>query len=440
MGTFHSRILGWGWVQSRQVRTDSAGVPAAGGSGLEMLARLDKASSECNLCVMLRERMVLTTVLLVLVAGCGRGPGNRNIPPTVIITSGPDGVIASDSARFTWVGDDLDGSVVCFYYGLNDSTPDTRVEDTVAVLRSLGLGQHEFFLQAQDDSGARSSVAARSFRVDYDSLVTPLGTDTTLEIATWNIENFPKAGDSTVNRVRALMARLDLDIYALQEIADTLAFRRLLSGLPGYAGLYSRDDYGSFYQKTGVVYKTSVVTVSSVRQLFWNNDSVTRPPLEMTVVASHNGNTFDFRLIVLHLKAGSSSGDQAKRKTACRLLKEYIDKALVQGPELDFIAAGDWNDLLEDPPQWNVFQQFLNDSANYRFLTWPLAGNTRHGSYIYTGLLIDHIMVTADALDEYAAGTTQTLRLDDRVSRYDAIVSDHRPVMSVFPVFRRQQE
>ncbi len=146
---------------------------------------------------------------------------------------------------------------------------------------------------------------------------------------------------------------------------------------------------------------------------------------------------FDFRLIVLHLKAGSSASDQAKRKTTCRLLKNYIDQALRQGPELDFVVAGDWNDLLEDPPQWNIFQDFLNDSANYRFLTLPLAGNTRNGSYIYTGQLIDHIMITADALEEYAEGSTQTLLLDDQVSRYTVVVSDHRPVLAVFPVFSR---
>ncbi|MEO0082453.1 MAG: endonuclease/exonuclease/phosphatase family protein [candidate division WOR-3 bacterium] len=372
----------------------------------------------------------------LLLAGCESGPQKHNIPPTVVITKGPSGTIATDSAVFAWAGKDLDGTVTGFWYALDDSAAKNWTEDTVLTIRKLSLGQHEFHIQAVDDSGARSSSAYRTFWVDFDSLVLPRGTDTTLEIATWNIENFPKLDDSTVNRVRALMARLDLDIYALQEIADTLAFHRLLSGLTGYAGLYSRDDYGSFYQKTGVVYKTSVVTLTGVRQLFWGNDSVTRPPLEMTVTASYNGKTFDFRLIVLHLKAGGSSSDQALRRATCRLLKDYIDQALAQGPELDFVVAGDWNDLLEDPPQWNIFQRFLDDSTNYRFLTMSLAGNTRYGSYIYTGLLIDHIMVTTDALAEYLGGITQTLRLDDEVSRYEAVVSDHRPVMSTFPVFR----
>ncbi len=188
---------------------------------------------------------------MLLTGRCATKPEGRNLPPTVIITSVPYGIIPADSVGVAWAGYDGDGTVVGYYYSLDNPVPDMWTTDTMVMLRGLSMGQHEFFVQAVDDAGSRSATASCAFRIEYDSLVMPLGTDTTLEIATWNIENFPKAGDSTVIRVRSLMARLDLDIYAIQEIADTLAFLQLLSGLPGYAGLYSRDDYGSFYQKTG---------------------------------------------------------------------------------------------------------------------------------------------------------------------------------------------
>jgi hypothetical protein len=48
--------------------------------------------------------------------------------------------------------------------------------------------------------------------------------------------------------------------------------------------------------------------------------------------------------------------------------------------------------------------------------------------------LIDHILVTVDALGEYEGGWTETLRLDTEVLYYSYYVSDHRPVMSQFPV------
>jgi endonuclease/exonuclease/phosphatase family metal-dependent hydrolase len=226
---------------------------------------------------------------------------------------------------------------------------------------------------------------------------------------------------------------MDLDIYAIQEIADTTAFRSLLAGLPGYDGLYSEDAYaGGDYQKTAVVYRRGTVSVSHVRQLFWGE--VVRPLLEMDAVAAHNGRTFDFRLMVMHLKAGGSGGDREQRLEACRLLKEYIDSELEAGGDSDFVVVGDWNDELDDPPDENVFQEFLDDSLDYRFLTLPLAGNSNYASYIGGGL-IDHLMVTRSALDEYGGGTTATLRLDDVIPNYEAVISDHRPVLAMFQVF-----
>ena len=364
-------------------------------------------------------------------------PVPHNTAPTVIITAGPADVLPADTATFAWQGEDGDGNLLGFRWWLDDSLGWMWTEDSMVFIEQVGLGPHEFYVQAEDDSGARSVAAVRSFWVEFDSSITPRGTDTTLEVVAWNIQNFPKDGDSTINRLRAAILRLDLDIYGIQEISDTLAFDRLVSGLSDYAGLYSNDDYGSFYMKTGVIYRRDVVQVSNVHQLFWWSDSVTRPPLEMLVTATHNGHTFDFNLIVLHLKAGSSDPDQAQRRVTCRLLKEHIDEQLAGGGEHDFVVIGDWNDRLDDPHQWNVFQQFLDDSLDYRFLTWPFRSNSYYATHIGSGSVIDHIMVTADALEEYGAGETTTLRLDDEMYRYEQVISDHRPVAAWFEVFPR---
>ncbi|MEO0079875.1 MAG: endonuclease/exonuclease/phosphatase family protein [candidate division WOR-3 bacterium] len=353
----------------------------------------------------------------------------------MVITFGPVRPVLADTVRFRWQGSDVDGRVVGYYYAVDDSTPDNWTDSTEVMLTGLSFGRHSFYVQACDDSQTRSQAAVWPFVVEFDSAVLPAGTDSTLDIATWNIQNFPKLGDSTVSRVRSLVHGLALDLYALQEIEDTIAFRRLLAGLPGYAGLYSQDDYGSYYQKTAVLYREEVVTVSGVEQLFWENDSFPRPPLKMLVTTRHNGRSFDFGLIVLHLKAGSGFSDRARRAGACRTLKAYLDSLMAQGPEQDWIVAGDWNDLLEDPPAENVFRPFLDDTFNYRFLTRPLAGNPYYSSLLSGDGIFDHLLVTRDVLDEYAGGITTTLRLDDRLPEYGAVVSDHRPVMATFPVF-----
>ena len=48
--------------------------------------------------------------------------------------------------------------------------------------------------------------------------------------------------------------------------------------------------------------------------------------------------------------------------------------------------------------------------------------------------LIDHLLITTDALHEYGDGTTEVLYLEDTVAGYQALISDHRPVLTTFIV------
>ena len=57
------------------------------------------------------------------------------------------------------------------------------------------------------------------------------GTDTTIDIISWNIEWFPK-NNSTADEVQEILNSLDADIYALQEIEDTLLLKQVVSNLP----------------------------------------------------------------------------------------------------------------------------------------------------------------------------------------------------------------
>ncbi len=378
--------------------------------------------------------LLCAAVAVSVVCGC-RETSRPNRAPTVVITLGPLEPVTGEQVRFEWAGADIDGAVAGYFYGLDDSVPGTWTESSGVTLAGLGFGVHDFYVQAVDDSGARSVAAVWTFSYEFPNALEPAGTDTTFDLVTWNIENFPKAGTRSISQVRILMERLDIDLFAVQEIADTLAFRTLVSGLTGYEGRYSPDTYNGSYQKTGVVYRTATVAVSGMRPLFVSNSAFPRPPIELFVTAAGNGQAFDFRLIVLHLKAGGTSEDRERRRTACRLLKEYIDSEMESGLEPDFVVAGDWNDRLDDPVEENVFWPFLEDTARYCFLTRALAGDRTQASYIGGGL-IDHALVTHDALEEYGPGVTRTLRLDDRVARYQEEVSDHRPVLAGFSVFR----
>jgi predicted extracellular nuclease len=265
------------------------------------------------------------------------------------------------------------------------------------------------------------------------------GQENTLEIAAWNLKNFPTAGGLSIDRIFTIISQLDIDLYAIQEIADISAFQQLVERLSEYNGLYSEHVYQSGeYQKTGIIYKQDMVTVRSSEMLFTDDTyAFPRPPLLLDIDVQKNGANFDFYLIVIHLKAYNDPDDLARRRAAATALKDYMDQRIAGDSETekDYIVAGDWNDEIDDPADENAFQVFIDAPQSYRFLTMVLVSDDMSASYPSWGSLIDHILISSDCFFEYQGGSTKTLRLDDHVSDYFSSVSDHRPVMAVFPVF-----
>lgn len=266
------------------------------------------------------------------------------------------------------------------------------------------------------------------------------GSENTLEIVSWNIENFPKAGNQTVRDVVEIIRDLDIDLITMVEVADTVKFRALLDSLPNYGGTYSPDVYGGgSYQKTAVFYRKDFIQVSQKKSLFTGDSySFPRPPLQVRVSAQKNNKSFDFTLIVLHLKASGGSENEARRRSAIQKLKNYLDMEIASATDKDFIVTGDWNDVLTDPPASNVFSPFLQDSLDYQFLTAQIAQDpVNNATYIKPPYIsvIDQILVSVDVLPEYDAGSTQVIKIDNSFSAYINEVSDHRPVAAVFPVF-----
>lgn len=268
--------------------------------------------------------------------------------------------------------------------------------------------------------------------------VAPEGFSDTLEIATWNIRNFPLASNTT-EKLEVIIPQLDIDLYAVQEIEDKDEFKKLTDKMEKYDGFLSSHTYSSGeYQKTGIIYKKDIVSILSSELLFSDdNYAFPRPPLLLHLNTASNGKNFDFYLIIIHLKAFSGQENVDRRKAAALKLKNYIDEK-INNPnetEKDYIIAGDWNDLIDEVPEDNAFQVFLDASNSYRFLTDSLLGIDENASYPSWSELIDHILISGDAFFEYSGGSIKTLRLDDQISDYSSTISDHRPVMAIFPVF-----
>ncbi len=263
-----------------------------------------------------------------------------------------------------------------------------------------------------------------------------VGSEQTLELATWNIRNFPADGQ-TAERVADLIAGMQVDLVAVQEIADVYAFGQVLQRLPDYTAVLSEHEYGDGeYQKTGLVYRSDLVQVRETRSLFADDGyAFPRPPLEAEVYLHRpDGSVQTLRLIVVHLKARLGEDNEARRRDACQKLAAYVDDLVQSGGETEVAVVGDFNDSLDDPPQDNVFTVFQQHPDQYRFLTDPLADANDY-SYIPARVLIDHLLVSDGLFDTFAGGQVEAVALDRLVVDYDYLsrVSDHRPIVVITP-------
>jgi hypothetical protein len=281
--------------------------------------------------------------------------------------------------------------------------------------------------------------SAASFCQNIENL--QFGSDSTLDIMTWNIEAFPKAGQNTMDSVRKIVEALDMDIIGVQEINDTNAFKAMMLTINGYSGFAKLN----YLVGLGFIYKTSSIQINSIYEIFtapqyWNN--FPRAPIVMDM----NYMNERYILIVNHLKCcgdgfidlGNTNDEENRRLESVILLKEYIDQNF---PTLKTIVLGDLNDLITDQPNSNVFQPILNDPGNYSFADNAIAlGPSSNWSYPTWPSHLDHFIITNELFYETQnnGSYVQTLKLESEFaagwSSYEAIVSDHRPVaMKIFP-------
>jgi endonuclease/exonuclease/phosphatase family metal-dependent hydrolase len=267
-----------------------------------------------------------------------------------------------------------------------------------------------------------------------------VGTDTTFEVVTWNLENF--ATNSNAQEV-ALTAQavvaMAADLVAVQEIRQGYRFSELLSAVPGYAGYQSSSNN---YQNLGYLWLESEVVVHEIYELChesWCGRPFPRRPLVLELVWRGR----EIVVVNNHLKAfgsgyidhGNESDNGYRRLWACRWIEEWID---TEQADRAVIVLGDMNDVLTIPPPNNVFEPFYLRPDRYRFADQDLAEGPVIGwSYPSWPSHIDHILVTNQlfaALDAPGSACL-TLRLDHALEagQFLRLVSDHLPVVVVLP-------
>lgn len=269
----------------------------------------------------------------------------------------------------------------------------------------------------------------------YSSLA--VGTDATLEIMTWNIENFAKAGNTTVEHVGEIVAGLDADVVALQEIVASSSFDRLAANLEGWDGYRAGDSSGG--QNLAYLYRTDgPLEVTGIYEILGSESrAFPRRPLVLEGTLDGAG----YVVINNHLKC-CGDGDiepqddwdeETRRQEACQLLHQYVADNY-QGKRV--IIVGDWNDELSDPAPDNVFQVFLDDPDSWRFVDLGIALNPDVlWSYPGWPSHLDHILINGDTFGDYDApeAAVQVVPVQNvfegGFSAYDSQVSDHLPVV-----------
>lgn len=259
------------------------------------------------------------------------------------------------------------------------------------------------------------------------------GTDTTLEVVTWNIEWFPKSGQTTVNDVSLIIDAIDADLIAVQEIDDKTEFSQMIDDLDGWEAYFLYGEYNSL----AYIYKEETIELTDVYEIFTDE---WRPFPRSPLVIEFEYNGVSFVVINNHFKCCgdgvldmNDDWDEEKRRyDASNMLEDYIKVNLADDR---VVLTGDLNDILIDAPANNVFSVFLDQPSEYLFTDMEIAqGSSSNWSYPGWPSHLDHLLITHELFDMYSSegSETQTIRLDDYysggMSQYDSRVSDHRPV------------
>lgn len=293
---------------------------------------------------------------------------------------------------------------------------------------------------ADDPDGGSSAdgpavQADAAYPAPRDDLVPPVGTPTTLDVATWNIENFP-ALPSSPEIVADLITSMRLDLIAVQEIADVPAFEELVERLRDHEGVLSSHTYGDgTYQKIGFIYRTDLLSISGA-SLLYSSDwyAFPRPALRATFTVDDGVHpVVEFIAIALHLKAGGTAEDRDRRRDAMLKLENYVTQLATEGNEPEVLVLGDCNEVLTSSSGLEVFSPWLEPTGDYTVHTMELA-NGGGETFLPSGAILDHQISTSGFDDELSGASAVIPALDEQYTSYQYAVSDHLPMVLRMPI------
>jgi Bacterial Ig-like domain/Endonuclease/Exonuclease/phosphatase family/Domain of unknown function (DUF5017) len=353
--------------------------------------------------------------------------------------------------------------------GFSVSTDSIQFSKSITIARAVSesVNQKLFlrfnpFLPNKDFSG---NVRVTSTNLDTTAARLRGSSLRALKVVNWNIEWFGSTEFGPTNEplqqqnVKTILQKLNADIFALEEVVDTMKLKEIVDQMPRYS--YTISDFSSraddlndpdypSAQKLAFVYKTSVIKKLQTYGVLrfggsadaYNNWSSGRFPYLMKAEVALEGVTTTVNFIVIHGKANTGTVAERiesweRRKGGIDELKDSLDAYF---PYSNVVLLGDFNDDLDStiapniPGNISSYINLINDSVDYKLLTLPLSRDGQQSTVSFDNV-IDHQVASNEMGVAYIPESARILTyVSTMVSGYGTTTTDHYPVAARYDI------
>lgn len=272
------------------------------------------------------------------------------------------------------------------------------------------------------------------------SQVPKIGTDSTLDVATWNIEwfgdslNGPSNEVTQLKNVTEVIASMDMDIMALCEVSNPGYWQKLQNNLIDYGAVITTFTQT---QKTALLYRKSMFRLLYSKSILLPFDyefAGGRFPLEVALETQWGSKKDTVYCWVIHLKANTGTtadklASYDRRAKAAEELKKYLDPK----KQLKGWVLGDWNDDLDVSIVSGKASPYLawRNDTNYVFPSYRLSLAKQKSTASYSEM-IDHICCLPAMKQNWLFNQSGVVVGDAYIGSYRLNTSDHYPVWAKF--------
>jgi len=316
----------------------------------------------------------------------------------------------------------------------DDIWPDAAIADTIKHWVSTVNSQLKSDYSEKISKINNTDCVSNKESKYSDYSVPSLGKENTLDIMTWNMERFPLKGSNTMKAVAEIIQDLDVDIIGVQEVIKIGDFAKMMSWIPEYDFVLSRQ---SSFLEQAIIYKKNMFTVLGQDEPFAFDDYyfAGRPPLVVDFLYNCGDIKQEICVVNMHLKC---CGDGLyRRQQSMKQLHGFLIEKVAAGKN-KIIAIGDWNDELQDTGIYQSFSPFINDKEHFLFVTEKIVNDSTQQSYPSWPSFLDHIMISSGFFDLFEDnGIIRSVNIDEWIggwSEYKNLISDHRPILLSLPI------